>query len=81
MKSQIQQLITQALEKIADEGVIPADQIPQPVIERARDSRHGDYACNVAMVLARVARCKPRGGFSSAGPVITVHHLLPMILW
>ncbi|MES9935465.1 MAG: arginine--tRNA ligase [Sedimenticola sp.] len=60
MKAQIQQLIAQALEQIAADGVIPADQIPQPVIERARDERHGDFACNVAMVLAKVARCKPR---------------------
>jgi arginyl-tRNA synthetase len=30
------------------------------VIERARDSRHGDFACNVAMALAKVARAKPR---------------------
>lgn len=60
MKVQIQQLVSQALEKIAAEGVIPSDQIPQPVIERARDERHGDFACNVAMVLAKLARSKPR---------------------
>lgn len=60
MKSQIQQLVTSALEKIAAEGVIPQDQIPQPTIERARDTRHGDFACNVAMVLAKVARSNPR---------------------
>jgi len=60
MKSQIQQLVSSALEKIAAEGVIPQDQIPQPIIERARDTKHGDFACNVAMVLAKVARCNPR---------------------
>lgn len=60
MKSQIQKLVTQALERIAATGIIPADQIPQPVIERARDARFGDFACNVAMVLAKVARTRPR---------------------
>ena len=60
MKNQIQQLIVQALETIASQGVIPADQIPAPIIERARDNRHGDFACNVAMVLAKAARSKPR---------------------
>jgi len=60
MKTQIKQLMSQALEKIAADGVIPEDQIPQPIIERARDSRYGDFACNVAMVLAKVARSKPR---------------------
>ncbi len=60
MKSQIQQLVTSALEKIAAAGVIPQDQIPTPIIERARDTKHGDFACNVAMVLAKVARTNPR---------------------
>ncbi len=29
-------------------------------IERTRDARHGDFACNVAMTLARGAGCAPR---------------------
>jgi arginyl-tRNA synthetase len=60
MKQQIQQLVSQSLEQIAADGVIPADAIPQPIIERARDVQHGDFACNVAMVLAKAARTKPR---------------------
>jgi arginyl-tRNA synthetase len=60
MKQQIQQLVSQALTKIATDGVIPQDAIPAPVIERARDNQHGDFATNVAMVLAKVARTKPR---------------------
>jgi arginyl-tRNA synthetase len=60
MKTQIQQLVSQALDRIAAEGVISSDQIPRPIIERARDTRYGDFACNVAMVLAKAARCKPR---------------------
>ncbi|MCG8427970.1 MAG: arginine--tRNA ligase [Chromatiales bacterium] len=60
MKIQIQQLITQALEQIASDGVITPEQIPVPIIDRTRDNRHGDFACNVAMVLAKAARSKPR---------------------
>ncbi len=60
MKTQIQQLVSQALDRIAAEGVISSDQIPRPIIERARDTRYGDFACNVAMVLAKAAGCKPR---------------------
>ncbi len=60
MKQQIQQLISQALAQIATEGVIPEDAIPEPIIERARDSQHGDFASNIAMMLAKVARSKPR---------------------
>ncbi len=60
MKAHIQQLLSQALEQLAADGTLPAEQIPQPVIERARDTAHGDFACNIAMALARVARCRPR---------------------
>ena len=60
MKTQIQLLVSQALEKIAVDGIIAPEQIPQPIIERARDTRHGDFACSVAMVLAKPARSRPR---------------------
>jgi len=60
MKAQIQHLISQALDQLVADGTLPADQIPQPIIERARDISHGDFACNIAMVLAKVARCRPR---------------------
>ena len=60
MKAELQQLVSQALERLAAGGEIPSDQIPQPVMERTRDSRHGDFACNSALVLARIARAKPR---------------------
>ncbi len=60
MKQQIQQLVSQALTKIAADGVIQEDAIPEPIIERARDTQHGDFASNIAMVLAKAARSKPR---------------------
>jgi arginyl-tRNA synthetase len=60
MKIQIQQLVSRALEAIAAEGVISQEQIPRPIIERARDARHGDFACNAAMVLAKAAKRPPR---------------------
>ncbi len=60
MKHQIQQLVSQALTKIAADGVIPEEAIADPVIERARDNQHGDFATNIAMVLAKAARSKPR---------------------
>ncbi len=60
MKAQIQQLISQSLDQLVTDGTLPADQIPQPIIERARDASHGDFACNIAMVLAKIARCRPR---------------------
>ncbi len=60
MKQQIQQLVLQALQQIATTGLIPEETINQQIIERARDAQHGDFACNIAMVLAKAARTNPR---------------------
>jgi arginyl-tRNA synthetase len=60
MKYPIQQLVTAALADVAREYDIPSEELGTPLIERTRDPRHGDFACNVAMVLAKKARCKPR---------------------
>ncbi len=60
MKEKIQRLISLALEQIVAAGVLPESPEQEPIIERARDAQHGDFACNIAMVLAKVARCKPR---------------------
>ena len=60
MKTQIEQLVAAAIAElpgIADQ----ADAAAVPVeIERTRDRQHGDYACNVAMRLAKPLRDKPR---------------------
>ena len=60
MKNQVAKLLSQALQQLTADAVITADGIPVPVIERARESRHGDFACNIAMVLAKSARVRPR---------------------
>ncbi len=60
MRSLIQQLVRNALERLAAQGVVPSDALGQPVIERVRDERHGDFATNVAMVLAKAAGLRPR---------------------
>ena len=60
MKSEIQQFVSQALDQLVQDGVMPAEAVPTPTIERTRDRQHGDFACNVAMVLAKAARCRPR---------------------
>jgi len=60
MKTQIEQLVSRSLEYLVSEGKLPAENLPQPIIERTRDSSHGDFACNTAMVLAKAARRNPR---------------------
>ncbi len=60
MKAQLQLLLSQALAKLAADGVIPSDQLPAANIERTRNPQHGDFACNLALLLAKAARKNPR---------------------
>ena len=60
VKNQIESLIAQALQHL------PGGTLAQPVdpswivAERTRDAAHGDFASNIALRLAKSARCNPR---------------------
>ncbi|MEO7050286.1 MAG: arginine--tRNA ligase [Rhodanobacter sp.] len=61
MKVQLRELVLQGIHALQKDATLPADlTVPEFVIERARSREHGDFACNVAMLLARPARAKPR---------------------
>ncbi len=60
MKSKLQALVFQAVANLQADGTLPADLSPTIQIERTRDPGHGDLACNIAMLLAKPARAKPR---------------------
>ncbi len=60
MKHALEKLVAQAVTRLQDAGELPADLALEIQIERTRDRRHGDFACNVAMILARQARRAPR---------------------
>ncbi|OLS64047.1 arginine--tRNA ligase [Pseudomonas putida] len=60
MKDTIRQLIQQALTQLAAEGVLPEGLAPAIQVENARDKTHGDFASNIAMMLAKPAGLKPR---------------------
>lgn len=60
MKIQIEQLVTSALQRLVEEGTLPAQVLAAPKIERTRDSRHGDFATNAALTLAKAAGQNPR---------------------
>ncbi len=56
----LQQLIGAALTTLKRDGLLP-DTAPAGIhIERSRDASHGDFACNIALTLAKSARRKPR---------------------
>ena len=61
MKAQLRELVLQAIKSLQNDTILPADlALPGFVIERARSREHGDFACNIAMLLAKPARAKPR---------------------
>ncbi len=59
MKDALQQLISQAIQALIDNGSLAVD-MPQMKIDRTRDKSHGDFAANVAMLLAKPAQKNPR---------------------
>ena len=60
MKNTIQTLLTQALNSLKTSGVIASDISPEIQLSRTKDPSHGDFACNLAMMLAKPAAKNPR---------------------
>ena len=60
MKTDIESLVNQALMALKKAAIIPNDLEVQPTIERPKDTSHGDFTTNVAMVLAKACRQPPR---------------------
>ena len=53
MRAHIEELIHQALNYLKREQLLPREAEPRFSIDRPRDPNHGDYACNIALVLAK----------------------------
>ncbi|MCX7557438.1 arginine--tRNA ligase [Xanthomonadaceae bacterium JHOS43] len=59
-KDHLRELVHQALLDLKRAGAIELDGEPAFVIERSKNPEHGDYATNVAMLLAKPLRKNPR---------------------
>ncbi|WP_454256369.1 arginine--tRNA ligase [Pseudomonas sp. Marseille-Q8238] len=60
MKDTIRHLIQQALSRLVAEGVLPEGLSPAIQVENTKDKSNGDFASNIAMMLAKPAGMKPR---------------------
>ena len=61
MKNELTRLIAGALQTLTSSGVLSGPVEESWIsIERSRDPSHGDYACNIALRLAKPARRSPR---------------------
>ena len=60
LKHQLQSLVEQSLNQLINEGDLPESELPEIQIDRTKQREHGDYSCNIAMVMARSAKRAPR---------------------
>jgi len=60
MKQIVANLVTDALKTLPELADAAAELDIDTTVERTRDASHGDFACNVAMRLAKPARKNPR---------------------
>ncbi|MGR8931511.1 MAG: arginine--tRNA ligase [Gammaproteobacteria bacterium] len=60
MKHKLEHLLLNAINILKTEGVLDSELSVQINLERARDTQHGDFATNLAMILAKPARSNPR---------------------
>jgi len=60
MKKKIEELILQAVETLKSNGVLAQEITPNITIDRTRDPQHGDFASNLALMLAKQVSTNPR---------------------
>lgn len=60
MKHDLQTLVHDAVVQLIDTGAIAAIEMPTIRLERTRDPAHGDFACNIALAIAKACKKNPR---------------------
>lgn len=60
MREQLEALLTAAIDTLIANGTLPATVTPRIVLDRPRDKSHGDFATNLALMLAKPAGMNPR---------------------
>ena len=59
MKEQLQNLLFKSIAKIRKQGLI--SDLPEKIrLDHTKDKSHGDYATNIALVLAKQAKANPK---------------------
>ena len=59
MKEQLQNLLFKSIAKIIEQGLI--SDLPEKIrLDHTKDKSHGDYATNIALVLAKQAKANQK---------------------
>ncbi len=73
MKKELYQLIKQTISQL-----YPHQSVPEFQLENTKDPKHGDYACNFALIAAKILNKPPR---EIAQNIIEVIQTLPTLSW
>ena len=60
MKQKLVSLLQQSVEILKSEGILDQNLNPKINVDHTRDTRHGDFSTNIAMVLAKPAATNPK---------------------
>lgn len=60
IRESLESVLSSALQAGITSGALPLETVPHPTLERPREEGHGDWACTVAMRLAKAAHMNPR---------------------
>jgi arginyl-tRNA synthetase len=78
VKDALHELLRHALDSLRRDGALDAD-VPDFVVERSRSREHGDFACNLAMLLAGRVGKKPRDVAQMVIAALPENHLVERI--
>ena len=67
MKQKIQDILTEIVEQFKKNNLIPQDATVRVMIENTKDKKNGDYATNLAMLLAKPMKKKPQAQWGPEG--------------
>lgn len=60
VRESLEEVVGSALAACVNDGSLALETVPEPSLERPREESHGDWACTIAMRLAKVAHKNPR---------------------
>ena len=76
MKSIVEHLVNQALEQLKKDGIIPAELQVLVKVDPTKDTRHGDFATNIALMLAKPCKQSPQVLAAKIIEALPEHELL-----
>jgi arginyl-tRNA synthetase len=74
MRQKVRAVIDETLAELKAKGALRFEQVPSYAVEVPKDAAHGDWSCNVAMVLAKQARMKPEALASAIADGLVDRH-------